>query len=77
VESSEGRFAVLTAGVAPAEHGDIPGRIVPDGDGLALATVDGRLRCLTVQPAGGRPMTAAAYRRGHPSILATPGGGLP
>ena len=30
---------------------------------------DGRLRLLEVQPAGGRVMSGAAYRRGRPGLL--------
>ncbi len=72
-----GRVAVLRAavgegsgpGVAPAiapPHGVL----VADGDGLALVAGDRRLlRLLEVQPAGGRPMSGAAFRRGRPGIV--------
>lgn len=68
-ETSAGRLAVTKAEVAAGEPGDIPGRLVEDGPGLALATVAGRLRLLEVQSAGGRPMPADAFRRGHPAIV--------
>ncbi|MBI2776727.1 MAG: methionyl-tRNA formyltransferase [Chloroflexi bacterium] len=68
-ETSAGRVAVTKAEVAAGEPGDIPGRLVEDGPGLALATAAGRLRLLEVQPAGGRPMPAEAFRRGRPAIV--------
>jgi methionyl-tRNA formyltransferase len=64
VETPIGRIAIIEAAVVAGEPGDEPGRLVADGDGLALASVDGRLRFLKVRPAGGRVMTAADYRRG-------------
>ncbi len=70
IEASSVRIAVLRAGVAPAQPGDEPGRLVCDGEsGLALATADGRLRLLEVQPSGGRPMEAAALLRGRPGLI--------
>ena len=65
-----GRVGVLRAAVAPAQAGDEQGRLVADdGAGLALATADGRLRLLEVQPAGGRPMDAAALLRGRAGLV--------
>ncbi len=64
-----GRLVVLRAAVGDAEADDLPGTLVADGDSLALATASGRLLLLDVQPAGGRPMTGAAYRRGHPAAV--------
>ncbi len=63
------RLVILVAGVAAAEADDVPGRIVPDARGLALATRSGRLLLAEVQPAGGRPMTGEAFVRGRPAIL--------
>jgi methionyl-tRNA formyltransferase len=42
---------------------------VPDAEGLALATSDGRLILDEVQPAGGRPMSGEEYLRGRPAVL--------
>lgn len=64
-----GRLAVRRAAVAPAGDSDRPGDLVAEGPGLALATADGRLVLAEVQPAGGRPMAGAAFRRGHPGIV--------
>jgi methionyl-tRNA formyltransferase len=75
VEVSTGRLAVLRAAVTPGGPGDRPGLLVADGDGLALVATDGRLKLLEVQPAGGRPMSGAAFRRGHPAILGQDAGG--
>jgi methionyl-tRNA formyltransferase len=69
VETDIGRIAVHRADVAPAEPRDRPGTLVEDRDGIALATVEDRLRLLEVQPAGGRPMPSEAWRRGHPSAV--------
>lgn len=63
------RVAVHDAGLGQAEPGDEPGRIVADGDGLALATADGRLLLRVVRPAGGRAMTGVAFRRGRPAFV--------
>jgi methionyl-tRNA formyltransferase len=69
VELAGGRLAVLRAALAPGRAGDIPGTLVAEGPGLALATGSGRLVLLEVQPAGARPMDAAAYRRGRPGSV--------
>jgi len=69
VELSEGRLAVLRARVVDTVAGDVPGTFVAEGPGLALATGSGRLLLLEVQPAGGRPMDGAAYRRGRPTAV--------
>jgi methionyl-tRNA formyltransferase len=65
LELPEGRLAVLRAAVADAVAGDVPGTLVAEGAGLALATAAGRLLLFQVQPAGGRSMDGAAYRRGR------------
>jgi methionyl-tRNA formyltransferase len=63
------RVAVLGAALAPSTPGDRGGRLVAQDDGLALATADGRLVLLEVQPPGGRPMPAAALLRGRRGLL--------
>jgi methionyl-tRNA formyltransferase len=69
VEIGLGRVAVHRGEVAPAEPEDRPGTLVEDGAGIALATVDERLRLLEVQPAGRRRMSSDAWCRGHPSVV--------
>jgi methionyl-tRNA formyltransferase len=69
VDLADGRLAVLSATVGEGDPGDVPGVLVADGAGLALATGDGRLRLLAVRPAGGRPMDGTAYRRGRPAVI--------
>ena len=70
LQAPGGRIAVLRAGIAATQPGDVPGRLVADdGSGLALATADGRLGLLEVQPAGGRNMDAAALLRGRPGLI--------
>lgn len=69
IEADGQRVVVLQGLLAESDADDVPGRIVPDPDGLALATVEGRLVLHEVQPAGGRPMTGDAFLRGRPSIL--------
>jgi methionyl-tRNA formyltransferase len=64
-----GRLAVFDATVRPAAPGDSPGALVAEDQGIALATRDGRLILDLVQPAGGRTMTGAAFRRGRPAIV--------
>ena len=49
--------------------GVLPGTLLPDNGGLALAVGDGALRLGRVQPAGGRIMTAAELRRGRPALV--------
>ena len=72
VDAGGGRIAVLRAAVVPSREGDEPGRLVADGAaGLALATPDGRLQLLEVQPAGGRPMDGGALLRGRPGLVGT------
>jgi methionyl-tRNA formyltransferase len=69
VETRNQRLVVLAASVAPSDDDDEVGRLVPDPEGLALATFNGRLLLLEVQPAGGRPMSGEAFLRGRPSVL--------
>lgn len=69
VETDLGRLSVGRASVSGADAGDVRGTLVAEGDGLALATRDGRLRLLEVGLAGGRRMAAADLRRGRPGLV--------
>ncbi|TAL05441.1 MAG: hypothetical protein EPO00_13030, partial [Chloroflexota bacterium] len=62
------RVVVHEGSVADPAPGDVRGSLVPHGDGIALATAEGRLVLETVQPAGGRSMPGSAFLRGHPSV---------
>ena len=64
-----GRLIVDEATFGPSESGDVPGHLVADGDGLAIATSDGRLRLRRVRVAGRKPMSAAEMRRGAPGLV--------
>jgi methionyl-tRNA formyltransferase len=67
-EAGDGAPGAEEAG-ASARVGAPVGTIVPDGDGIALATSEGLLRLARVQLAGGRPMTGAELRRGRPAVV--------
>lgn len=69
VDLPAGRLAILRAAVAPARPDDEPGVLVAEDGGLALSAAGGRLRLLEVRPAGGRAMSAADLRNGHPDWL--------
>lgn len=72
LEAATGRIAVLAVAIGERSPiGGAPaGTLVAEGDGLALVAGDGRLlRLLRVQPAGGRPMDGAAFRRGRPDLF--------
>jgi methionyl-tRNA formyltransferase len=60
----ERRLGVLQA-VAEGD-GLEAGRLEPGGRSLRLGCATGALRLEVVRPAGGRPMPAEAYLRGHP-----------
>jgi methionyl-tRNA formyltransferase len=65
LELAGGRLKVWRAAVLPPRPGQEPRTLtVDDADGIALTTPRGRLQLLEVQPAGGRRMTGAAWRRG-------------
>ena len=64
-----GRLIVRSATVGPSASTDEPGRLVPEGDGLALATVDGRLLLGQVQLEGRRAMDGPTLRRGAPGLV--------
>jgi methionyl-tRNA formyltransferase len=72
VEAGGTRIAVTRSSVAPSGPSDVAGRLVGDEGGLALATVDGRLRLLEVRPAGGRSMSGSELRRGRPGLIGQP-----
>jgi methionyl-tRNA formyltransferase len=46
-----------------------PGEFAVEGERILFGCVDGALELLEVQPAGGRPMDAASYVRGHAAAL--------
>jgi methionyl-tRNA formyltransferase len=64
-----GRLIVRSATVGPSASSDEPGRLVAEGDGLALATVDGRLLLGQVQLEGRRVMDGSTLRRGAPGLV--------
>jgi methionyl-tRNA formyltransferase len=69
IETSAGRLIVWRAAVH-AGRGDAPGSLGrTQGGGLALATSDGLLELVEVQPAGGRRMTGAELLRGRPALV--------
>lgn len=67
-ETGAGRLIVWVAQPVPGQGAE-PGLIVADGDGLALGVADGTLRLLEVQLGGGRRMSGADLRRGHPDLV--------
>ena len=73
VDTTAGRLTLwrVRPAVAPETGDALPGTIVGSGDGLALVVGDGRLLLEEVQLAGGRRMTGAELRRGHPGLLGT------
>lgn len=65
LEAPNGRMKVFAAEALGPAVGQRPRTLIrDDGDGLALATVDGRLRLLEVQSAGGKRMSGADFVRG-------------
>jgi methionyl-tRNA formyltransferase len=71
VETAAGRLTVQRASVAPGAPGDEAGLLVADGDGLALATSDGRLVLEEVQLAGRRQLSGAEFLRGQRELIGT------
>lgn len=67
VDTDFGRVMVWASRVAPGSTrtDGAPGRFAPDG----LATSDGELVLLEVQPAGGKRMAWDAFVRGRPGIV--------
>jgi methionyl-tRNA formyltransferase len=74
VEIEGQRLAVRSARVVTTPDGADADRggptLVPVGDGVALVTAEGLLELLEVQPPGRGRMSAAAWRRGRPTMLA-------
>jgi len=66
-----GRLIVRSASVGPSASSDEPGRLVAEGDGLALTTADGRLLLGQLQLEGRRAMDASTLRRGAPALVGT------
>ena len=71
VETAAGRLTVLRASVVPSQANDGVGSLVAHGDGLALATRDGRLVLDEVQLAGRRALSGADFRRGQRELVGT------
>ena len=67
LETSLGRLLVHRASVGDPAEGDGPGRLIADGQVLALTTADGRLVLEEVQLPGGRVISGADLLRGHPA----------
>ncbi len=67
------RLIVWKARVAgPGARDDGGGFVSTSNGGLALVTREGRLVLELVQRAGGRPMDASEYLRGHPDLVRAP-----
>jgi methionyl-tRNA formyltransferase len=66
LDTTLGRLLVHRASVATGDVDDVPGQLVREGRGLALATADGRLRLDEVQLPGGRAISGDELLRGHP-----------
>jgi methionyl-tRNA formyltransferase len=66
-----GRLIVRSGIAGPSASSDAPGRLVAEGDGLALTTANGRLLLGQVQLEGRRAMDASTLRRGAPSLVGT------
>jgi len=71
LETAAGRVTVHRATVAPPAPGDDSGILVSEGDGLALATTDGRLVLEEVQLPGRRQLPGAEFLRGQRELIGT------
>ena len=54
---------------APGGEGAAPGTVAPEPGPAAVVTGQGRLRLVTVQPAGKRPLPAEEFVRGRPRFI--------
>ena len=71
LETEAGRLTVHRASTAGAAEGDEPGTLVGHGDGLALATTDGRLVLDEVKLAGRRQLPGEEFLRGQRELVGT------
>lgn len=69
MDTGIGRLIVHQASASSGAPDDVPGTLVADGDGLALATATGRLRVIRAQLAGRRVTDAPALLRGAPGLV--------
>jgi methionyl-tRNA formyltransferase len=66
IERGDGeRIGVLRAALAPGTDDAEPGALEARGSTLLYGAAQGALELLEVRPAGGRPMSAADWIRGH------------
>jgi methionyl-tRNA formyltransferase len=70
LDTDQGRVSVTSARLVDGGAGNL-GVIRAVGPSLVLSTADGALELLTIQPAGGKPMSAEAFLRGRPDFRAT------
>jgi len=71
LETVSGRLTVHRASLAPASPADEQGTLVGQGEGLALATSDGRLVLEEVQLAGRRQLSGTEFLRGQRELIGT------
>jgi methionyl-tRNA formyltransferase len=78
VDTPAGRLTLwrVRPEVTPGSGDARPGALVASGPGLALIAADGHLILEEVQLAGGRRMTGAELRRGHPGLVGTVAGAV-
>ena len=70
LETPAGRITVWGARAVPGADLASPGDLIRLGTGIGLATADGVLELVDVQPAGGRRMSGAALVRGRSGLVA-------
>lgn len=70
IDTADGRIVVWRAAPGEAQGDATRGTLVQlDADGLGLATADGVLELVEVQPAGGRRMSGSDLLRGRPELV--------